>query len=51
MRIFTESEIQALEIAVKAGLVPNNISWPDALPDVRKFFIELAQRLTDTKQG
>lgn len=47
MRTFTEAEIQALEIAVKAGLVPANIAWADALPDVKKFILELAKRLQE----
>lgn len=42
---FEDFELQALEIAVKAGLMPPQGSWVEAMPDVARFFIDLGRKL------
>jgi len=49
--MFSAAELEALELMVKAGRVAPTASFQDAIPEVKKYILDLAKRLTDNPSG
>ena len=43
--MFSESELEALELMVKAGKIIPNATWKEAIPQVKEYIVGLAARL------
>jgi len=48
--MFSEAELEALELLVKAGKVVPQIAWKEALPEVKAYILDLAKRLSTPEQ-
>ena len=49
MESFGKAHVEALELLVRAGRVPVEMPWTEAIPQAADFILALAQRIDDEK--
>ena len=47
--MFSEFELEALELMVKAGRIAPTASFAEAIPQVKQYILDLAKRLEESK--
>jgi len=46
----SNSELEALELLVKAGRIVSNVAWTDAAPQAAEYIIDLAKRIVSERE-